>query len=156
MKKVIFKIVFVVGILSFFRCSNSNTFEIVEGIWSIDTVLFKHQDVSNCLNLNIINLEKKTNCDFPEIWSSCKELGINDRNGRWLIVESGKGKLKIDISSNNFFKGSHKIIFIKDEINHLFKMQLESDNLYVVCRKGLLNFNDNIDNIDKLVRLSKK
>ena len=154
MRKIIFITIISSIILKSSTCSKNNNFEIVEGMWGIDTVSFKHMDVSQCLNLNIINLEKNSKCDFPMIWDDCEEIFSYDRTGSWLIIQKEKEPLKLKINSNNFFNGNHKIVFFKDETNHLLKMRLESDSLYVICRKGLLNFNENKESIEKLVKLS--
>ena len=154
MKILIFITITAFVIFNSSNCAKENSLEIVEGMWAIDTVLFNQQDMSQCLNLNIINLEKNSKCDFPMIWEDCKDIFSYDRTGSWLINQKEKEPLRLKINSNNFFSGNHKLVFFKDETKHVLKMRLESDSLYVICTKGLLNFNENKESIEKLIKLS--
>jgi hypothetical protein len=54
------------------------------------------------------------------------------------------------------FAGMHRLVFYKDEPNKLLKMEVWSDSLYIVCRKGYFNFDKNIEAINKLERVSGK
>jgi hypothetical protein len=71
----------------------------------------------------------------------------NDENGSWKVFKPSETdtipmRLNV-ISSNQVFAGTYKIVFYGDESNKLLKMEIWSDNLYIVCRKGLFNYDGN-------------
>jgi hypothetical protein len=146
-----------VSALSWTQCSFRNKFNIVEGLWAIDTVLFIRQDVSSCMNMNVIYLGKDSNCDFSSIDKSCTALySSEDVNGQWAMLEVDREPLKLRIKSSNFFNGTHKVVFFKDETNRIFKMRIESDSLIVVCKKGLLDYKANLNQMEVLIELTHR
>jgi hypothetical protein len=57
-------------------------------------------------------------------------------------------------SRNKIFSGQHTLLFKKDEPNKLLKMELRSDSLFLVARKGLFYYEGNLKTINKLVKMS--
>jgi hemin uptake protein HemP len=133
----------------------------IEGSWSIDTIYYKNYDVKNCLYVNIIDFKKDGEASFPYSGDRCKEVILISENefGNWKIINSSNVndtlpfRIKI-VTENQLFTGTHKIVFYKDEPNKLLKMEIWSDSLYIVCRKGLFNYDKNIDLINRLEKIS--
>ncbi len=146
--------------LFFSSCSNEVE-KTIQGSWSIDTIYYKNYDVRSCMYVNIIDFNKDGGSSLPYTKDRCNEIitKSDDENGYWEIIKSENPKdtipLRIKITTNNkLFSGIHKIIFHKDQQNELLKMEIWSDSLYIICRKGLYNFHSNIETINELERLS--
>jgi hypothetical protein len=127
------------------------------GSWSIDTIYFKNNDVKDCLYDNILEFESNNIIDLPFAGNRCPEILQNDKNnfGKWEVLIS-KNKvdtfpIKIKISSNNeLFSGVHYLIFHNDPDLKLLKAEIFSNNLYLICRKGYFNYDENYNLIEKL------
>jgi len=74
----------------------------------------------------------------------------------WVTLKADSIPLLLRIESKNvIFKGSHQVVFRDDAENHLLKMEIKSDSLYVVCRKGLFDYDRSRDLVEYLVQLSQ-
>lgn len=137
-------------------CRNTISNTLV-GSWSIDTLYFRNYDVKDCMYDNIIEFEANSTIDLPFAGNRCPEILQNTKNnfGEWEVLIS-KNKvdtfpIRIKIRSNNeLFSGVHYLIFHNDPKLKLLKAEIFSENLYLICRKGYFNYNENYDLIEKL------
>ncbi len=140
---------------SFFSC-RSKVEEALNGQWSIDTIIYRQYEIRNCLSVNIISFNRDI-CDLPITRNRCEGLNEFVRKGMAEVDYNGDSTtplvLKI-FSDNEMFGGTHRMIFRKDDENRLLKMELISDSLYLVCRKGLFDYDNNIDLVNDLIKIS--
>jgi hypothetical protein len=153
----IYVINFLIGALSLsilIGCDKKVENEALEGTWSIDTLYYRAYDIRNCVLVNVINFEHDF-CKLPTTESYCEGLIEYTDTGIWKTNRTDSTPLVLEIESQNkIFSGNHRIIFKKDKRNKLLKIELRSDSLYVVCRKGLFDY-DRYENLtDELVNLS--
>ena len=141
-------------IIIIFASCESKVEKTIEGSWSIDTLYYHEYDIRNCVLINVIDFEQFF-CELPTTESYCEGLVEYVREGQWEVEKTDSIPLVLKIKTENaIFSGTHRVIFKKDEQNRLLKMELRSDNLYVVCRKGLFNYDKNEDLVDDLVKMS--
>jgi hypothetical protein len=116
----------------------------------MDTIYYKGYDIRYCLWLNSLTF-KKQSCEFAETNGYCLNINEKGEYGTWkLNTDSLPYTIEIR-SRNKIFAGKHTIKFKRDDGNSLLKMEIESDSLYIVCRKGLFNYTANQELIDELV-----
>lgn len=159
MKKGIILIVYLAALFGFSSCEN-NLDNAVEGFWSIDTLYYKDYDVLDCMLSNLISF-KNDEVDLPSANHRCDSLIKKSliEFGTWEVIKSGSEtdsvpfRIKID-TKNEVFSGTHKIMFFRDEVNRLLKMEIWSDSLYMVCRKGLFDYDKNKKLVYKLERIT--
>ncbi len=155
----IFTLLLCLTMLLFASCK-TEVERVVEGWWTMDTIYYKDYDLRACLG-NSLNFKIDGESELPTAKNYC-EPAVKNNYEKWAnieIVKSSNAKdtipLRIKIITNNeVFAGTHKIVFYKDELNKLLKMEMWSDSLYIVCRKGLFNFDKNIPLINKLEKMS--
>lgn len=141
-------------ILVTFACCKSKVERTLEGLWSIDTIIYKQYEIRNCILGNVIKFEHPS-CDLPTTESYCEGLVEYIREGQWEVEKTDSIPLVLKIETKNMiFSGVHKMTFRKDEQNKLLKMELRSDSLYVICRKGLFNYDGNQDLVNDLIKIS--
>jgi len=141
-------------IIIIFASCESKVEKTIEGSWSIDTLYYHEYDIRNCVLINVIDFEHFF-CELPTTESYCEGLVEYVREGQWEVEKTDSIPLVLKIKTENaIFSGTHRVIFKKDEQNRLLKMELRSDDLYVVCRKGLFNYDKNEDLVDDLVKMS--
>jgi hypothetical protein len=145
--------------LLFFQSCQDRVEKVITGWWTIDTIYYRNFDIKPCLSLNVITFGE-TESVFPYSQNSCAEVICNSNidQGTWNVSKTSQNdtiplRLKID-TKNQIFAGTHKVVFYKDDVNKLLKMEIYSDSLYVICRKGLFNYDKNIDLIENLEKLS--
>jgi hypothetical protein len=130
--------------------------QVLRGTWSIDTIYYKEKDIRNCVLTNVIEFEE-TFCELPTTENYCNGLNEYVSRGTWGTFQTDSIPLLLTIASDNkVFSGNHRINFKKDEINKLLKMELKSDSLYMICRKGLFNYDASKNLVDDLVELSRR
>ena len=116
--------------------------DFIEGIWSIDEISYQNQDYRFTIHGNFLSFDGKR-CNLPKSYPVLKghPLPIKKHDeGQWHVTEEN-GCYYLHIETNSkLFNGRHKIVFWKDEQEKLVKMTLSSKDLYLVCRKGLFNF----------------
>lgn len=129
---------------------------IITGWWTIDSLIYMNYDIRTCLLSNSFWFNKNGSIDLPIPKNYCSELVTEyNRKGMWSTLKTDKIPLLMRIESKNvIFRGTHQIIFRDDATNHLLKMEIKSDSLYVVCRKGLFDYDRNRDLVEYLVQLS--
>jgi len=133
----------------------------IEGWWTIDTIYFKGYDLNGCLLGNSIEFGIHKQSLLPIAENYCEPIVRHgfDKYAKVEIIQSSiptdTMPLSMKITSENeVFSGIHKFVFYKDEANKLLKMEIWSDSLYIVCRKGLFDFDKNINLINDLEKVS--
>jgi hemin uptake protein HemP len=154
MKKIVFWVMAIVVLNS---CSHRKVEIAIAGWWSIDTIYYKKHDLKYCLTDRAMFLKFGKTSALPVTSNNCIEIIKNSYNKSAEITLLNSAdpndtipyRLRI-VSENEIFKGNHKIIFYNDEPNQLLKMEIFSDSLYVLCRKGMFNHSENIALIKEL------
>lgn len=142
------------GIIFLFLISCSNDVKKgIDGMWSIDTLYFNYYNTKPCLRSNVLIFEKNV-VDLPNSSGWCIGLNGADANkGVWNYFYNDSAELFINIvSENKVFAGKHKLLFKKDARHKLIKMEIYSDSLYLVCRKGLFDYDKNTRLINALCK----
>lgn len=142
-------------------CRDTTVKQVVAGVWSIDTIYYKNYNIKHCMLANLIFFKFDKQSSFPYAENYCNPAIKNnfDEYGDIEILHSENAndtipfRLKIN-SKNQIFAGLHKIVFYKDISNKVFKMEIFSDKLYIICRKGLWSFDDNINLMTKLEKMT--
>jgi|SRR6185437_2811627 len=159
MKKIILSIV---TLALFNSCTKSyKVSSAIEGWWTIDTIYFKNYNIRTCLGDNSLFFHFNKTSHFPAARNNCGTIitGSFDNTGEITLARSNfkndtiPFRLTIN-TKNQLFSGVYKIAFDKDSENHLLKMELMSDKLYIICRKGLFNFDDNMDLVNELEKIT--
>ncbi|RYE13303.1 MAG: hypothetical protein EOP34_09085 [Rickettsiales bacterium] len=160
LKKVIVSLLAFAIILP--SCSKSRKVEkAIEGWWSIDTIYYKNRNIRICLGNNVLQFRKGDNSELPAAKNNCGSF-IKDSYSTTAHIEVLESELANDtiplrlkiVTKNEIFAGTHKIVFYKDELNQLLKMEVYSDSLYIVCRKGLFNLSSNLALVNELEKIS--
>lgn len=142
------------SIIALSACNEQKIENVIIGGWTIDTIHYKNIDIRLCLDLNVINFTKDGGA-LPITENNCAVLPTFDRGTFWQIIKNKKGGIKINFDTKNeMFNGEHHLVFKKDEVNKLLKMEISSDSLFIICRKALFNFDENIKTINNLVEIS--
>ena len=104
-------------------------------------------DIRTCLGDNSLFFHFDEKSSFPAAEYNCGDVikGSFVRTGEIALVSSPLTNDTIPFrlminSKNQLFSGVYRIVFDRDSQNHLLKMELKSDKLYIVCRKGLFNY----------------
>ena len=121
------KFSFIIPILFFAACEQNKVQFAIDGVWSIDSIYYKHYNIMSCISNNILNIHFNRNTTLP-IASGCENLIINGRVGTGVLtIEKSEDKddtipYRLAIKTKNqIFSGVHKIVFYKDAVNHLLK-----------------------------------
>lgn len=152
-KRIIFIAIIICCVAA--SCENSLKSTVV-GWWSIDTVYYRNYEIRSCLLVNSVSFNKDGSVSLPIPQNYCSELisEYNDK-GNWEILPQDKQSLFLSINSKNvIFRGKHQIVFRRDEENGLLMMEIISDSLYVLCRKGLFNYDRNQKLVADLEKMS--
>ena len=143
-------------------CSDERTLEkALKGAWAIDTIYYKNYNVKNCLGINFIDIQSKEDVFLPKGNMFCDSLlaSSNSNKAQIYLLKSNNVSdtipytLKI-ITENKVFSGSHEMVFYRDKKNYLFKLELYSDSLYVMCHKILFDYNKNHQIMEKVENLT--
>lgn len=138
-------------------CKDRKIENAIDGLWSIDTIYFKNYNIRTCLANNVLYFKLGGQSELPIARNYCDSI-IKKSFDRFATIELVNSENKSDtiplrlkiISNNEIFAGIQKIIFYKDQPNHLLKMEIFSSKLYIVCRKGLFNYDQNISLMNNL------
>ncbi|MBA9078666.1 hypothetical protein [Rufibacter quisquiliarum] len=144
-----------------FTSCKSEVEETIKGMWTIDTITYNGNDVKGCLNSNVIFFKEGEASTFPTITNGCEEVISPDNNSqpeKWEIIKSPNNAdsipLRLEITSKGkVINGIHRVAFHGDQSEKLLKMEFWSDSLYVLCRKGLFNYDKNLKTINRLENL---
>jgi len=142
------------GIIFLFQSCGQNVVETIDGVWTIDTLIYEELDSRICLFSNVLIFDEK-NVSLPITGDRCEGLSIYDDKGTWSLIRLDSIPLQINIRSKNpMFSGNHQIVFFGDDKYKLLKMRIISDHLYMVASKTLFNYDRNIDLINDLIEQS--
>ncbi len=128
----------------------------ISGSWSIDTIYYKSNNMLYCLDINVLDFFADYKCELPTTENYCSEIVVTfERKGKWAIHQTDSIPLVMRIESKNeMLSGNFRIIFKKDDSKRLLKMELISEDVYLVCRKGLFSYNENKELIERLIKIS--
>jgi len=157
--KNIVQVFFLIFLLS--SCTKQKVENVVEGWWSIDTIYYKNQNIKTCLGNNALLFKFNDKSELPYAKNNCEPVLIGNYYPSAEVkiffseIKNDTIPLRMNIKTKNkLFSGTHKIVFYKDNSNSLLKMEIFSDSLYIICRKGLFNYDKNIKLVDDLEELS--
>lgn len=148
------------GIISITSCKTKIE-TTVQGWWTIDTIYYKGYDLRTCLIGNSLDFKINKQSILPIAEKYC-EPAVTKSYSKLANIEIIQSvnlkdtipfRMKIT-TDNEVFAGIHKLVFYKDDPNKLLKMEIWSDSLYIICRKGLFNFDKNIKLINELEKIS--
>jgi hypothetical protein len=150
MKKFIFIFIICVN----YSCDNVIQ-STIRGSWSIDSIKVNDNEEITCLSINVLHFSKDI-CSTPR--NFCDTFTMLDEQStevNYKIISKTKDEyyLKLDTISI-FYNDSFRITFFKDTKEKLLKAKLKSENIEIIMRKGLYNFDRNIKNTDKLIELT--
>ncbi|CAN5315922.1 hypothetical protein BH09BAC5_BH09BAC5_07710 [soil metagenome] len=142
----------------FYSCDNKSKIEdTIQGWWTIDTLVYKGVELRYNLDLNTISFTEQGDCELPLVRNGeCTYVRLtSEKEGFWEINESDSVPIKLTFDTkNSMFDGSYRLIFKKDPINKLLKMEIYSKGMNLICRKGLFSYDENIELIEELIRTS--
>lgn len=141
----------------FVSCSNKVN-HTLNGWWSIDVIYYKGYDIRVCLLSNSIVFHEKNNAvELPVTQNRCDELFTEFvKKGEWNIIQNNNS-IELEFQGENkIFAGKHHVRFIDDYKNRMLLMEIQSDSLFIVCRKGLFEYGKNINTVKELVDMSNK
>lgn len=131
---------------------------ILNGTWSIDEISYQGNDVSHCLSLNVFYV-KGNDLEFPQ--NICDESEMkNPLNNDNLSLEVFKKEkiwsIRLLNSKSILPVEEFSCKFIRNDIDKLLMMELSSQSVYILARKGFFDFDHNLIKIDRLVNLTKE
>jgi hypothetical protein len=159
------KKIFALCLIGFIFCScqnkNNKVEHAINGWWTMDTIYYKNYNIRNCLGNTSLFFKFRDKSIFPVAENGCGQVITHsfDPSGDVRVLDSDNKndtipfRLKIT-TENKIFAGEHKIVFYKDMQRHVLKMEIFSDDLYIICHKGLFYFDDNIDLMDDLEKIT--
>lgn len=149
-------ITFLISCTMLMSCKD-NVETTVTGWWTIDTLIYNNTEMLTCLVGNSIEFYDNGSCKLPVTEERCPSVLIEyEQNGRWKIERSTAIPLSLKMESKNqLFKGIHQITFKDDKENGLLKMVVTSNNLYLVCRKGMFDYDHKQNLVHELIEASK-
>lgn len=144
MKKIIF-VLLAGGMLLCSSCNNKVATNII-GWWSIDSIFYMNNDIKSCL-LNNGLFFHDGDVILPTTENYCdSNISTYINKGMWQIVDSN-GRIILDVKSGNqVFSQRFVVKFVKDGKNKLLKMELMSSQIYIMCRKGLFSYDEELIN----------
>jgi len=141
--------------LVFFFYSCSNVIEnSIKGGWSIDTISNNTQELISCLSLNVFEF-KEIKCTIPANYcDTITQINLQQTEVPYTVRKTDNGYYLKFSTESIFFTDSFKVTFFKDTKEKLLKANLKSENIEIIMRKGMYNFDRNIKNTDKLIELT--
>lgn len=128
----------------------------ISGKWVVETIAYNNVLINECLLLNLMTFDRNKTCELP-IVAFCPEYDIVTSNGNWILQETDSIPLMLTIDTDNrIFSGNHRLIFYRDEKANLFRMEVISDSLYMLCNKNLYNNGLSQDIMNYLVKVSHR
>ena len=148
--KLRINLIILLAVLS--SCSSNKTETVISGVWTIDTISYKNQDIIQCLGLNVLTFKKDNNCELPVV-ENCNGINDYNRNGSWKIIDVKNTPVILNIlSENRIFNGKYTIKFMRDDEKKLLKMKIQSDSVYWISSKTFFDYDDNTELINYLVQ----
>jgi len=130
----------------------------ISGLWTIDTIYFENTNIKSCLNGNSFKFDFDRKARIPEGNLGCMltENATSSTAKIYFFSDENDAipyRLKID-TKNVVFNGVHKVVFYDDQQRKELKMEIFSKRLYVLCHKGLFNYEKEKFLINELVEKS--
>ncbi len=142
LKNIFPKIFLLIVLASASSCGNDVT-NTINGMWSIDSLVYKGVDIRNCLLSNLIVFHDKS-INLPVTEDRCAGFEEFNENGNWKLIENSEIPILVNVNSKNaLFKGNLRVEFYPDYNEKLLKMRLSSDSVCVICSKFLFDFDKN-------------
>lgn len=127
----------------------------IDGSWSIDEIHYEQYDINRCMLVNIVDFHRGS-CKIPDT-SNCEDEFLNNRIGTWELMETDNVPLVLIINSSNVaFNGEFKVIFEADRVAKLFRMVLVSESTFISLRKGLFDFDREIEDYSQIIEFSQR
>lgn len=131
----------------FHSCENPMLKNPVDGIWVIDTLIYKGINYKPALDVNAISFDKNgESCRVPLLLEKgyyADEL-TNDRFGNYELTQhSDKGYTLKIYSVTTVFSGTHTLSFADDTKRKALVAELRSMDLYMVMSRLLLDYDKN-------------
>lgn len=147
----------VVGSTCFVTSCQNKVAGTIHGWWTIDTLWYSNDgDIRRCLFSNSIFFNKDASCELPTTGNRCQGIETFDPKGTWKLIHTDTVPFMMNIKTKNkIFSGLHEVYFFKDEQHRLLKMVLLSDSLYMVCRKGMFDYDSHLKTINELMKQSQ-
>jgi hypothetical protein len=147
------KFISILLICFIFSCNNvlDNT---IRGTWSIDSIKVANQEEISCLTINVFHFSEDI-CSTPgNFCDTFTQLADQKTDVNYSLRKLTHGTyIKFDTNSI-FYNDSFRITFFKDTNEKLLKAKLKSENIEIVMRKGMYNFDRNIKTIEKLIEMT--
>lgn len=162
MKKIISGILLLVLVNSCLRKKSDIVRIGLEGMWIVDTIYYKNYNIKACILINSIYLKFDEKSSFPTSENRCSPIIRDNFNDSADIVLSSSKQsndnvpYRLLITKNNFFAGSYKIVFYKDPPTRTLVLEIWSKDFYIVCRKSLFVYDDNVPLMNELEYLTWK
>lgn len=129
MKKIIFFPLLIILLSILFSCNDSNTLEEnIVGLWLIEDLNYKNENITDLLSLNTISFREKTG-GVPGVGEFEKDEDIS-----WSVLTSRDVDSILIETENPIFNGQYKILFATDELNSVFA-KLVSEDTVIEIRK---------------------
>ncbi|MES2138816.1 MAG: hypothetical protein V4511_03860 [Bacteroidota bacterium] len=154
----IVKLTFVVLIIT--GCDNSDrkkVLTILDGDWSIDSLIYRNHDIRGCLELNLLQFYGDSVSGLPRTTNFCDSV----REWEFKAIHKVYCKDKKDIklffkTKSRFFQDTFKVQFLDDINNKLMKMEIQSKETYILCTKGSLESYSKLKNdIKKIAEIKE-
>jgi hypothetical protein len=129
----------------------------IEGMWVIERIVYKNEDILTCLGVNALNFKEK-NWKFPAMLSKdCPDDGVSDfKFGKWEVVRDGSDYfLKVE-GESKIFTGKYHIEFINDISSGTLKLILHSSTLIITCNKLFYDYNGSTKMTQELVKATQR
>lgn len=150
-------LIFLITILLVSSSCKSEIESTMVGWWTIDIIEYNGQNIRPCLLTNTINFNKDGSLELPPPDDICTgKTTIKYRvKGDWQILSSPLPLDTIPIrvkfqTNESFYNGEHKLVFHDDATEKLLKIEVWSDSIYILARKGLYNHDKNLGTIKRL------
>lgn len=80
------KIIVGIILLSLFISCSKEPNKVIEGTWSIDTLIIDELESVNCLDFKVIEFGEST-VELPVSYNYCEGLNYKNSKGRWSIIK---------------------------------------------------------------------
>ena len=138
--------------------------ESLKGSWSIDTLIIdipsnkSSGDLRGCLLLNIFDIKEENRIDLPISIPECNTFIRSYVEDGVITIMNSKTDSNMYIArietKNTFFQGDYKFRYYLDHQNGLLKMELSRGGIRLISRKGLLDYDRDLEKLKILESIS--
>lgn len=127
----------------------------ITGWWTIDSANYIGYSIRPCFLSNIIFFEEDGTSKLPFTENLCAGIETYVEKGSWTTSSMHNAPVVLNVDSKNrLFNHSFRVKFHNDAVNHLFKMELISDSMYILCKKGV-DANYTLSAANEMVEMTK-